>query len=167
MKMYKIALFVVFSLFLLLSTVVVEAGSMVIEEGKDVRFEYALKVEGEVVDSTKGKDPLQYTHGQGQIIPGLAKQMEGMQVGDSKVVTVGPKEAYGEVNPQAFKEVAKSSLPEGLELKVGMPLQAGSPGGKALIVTISEVKDDTVILDLNHPLAGKTLTFDIKIVSVK
>ncbi|MBW2046811.1 MAG: peptidylprolyl isomerase [Deltaproteobacteria bacterium] len=145
----------------------VKGEGMVVEDGRQVSFEYTLTVDKEVVDSTEGKNPLQYTHGKGKIIPGLARQLEGLRVGDKKVITVSPSEAYGNTNPEAFKEIAKASLPPKVEPKVGMHLQMATPQGNAFVVRISEIKDDTAILDLNHPLAGKTLTFDVKIVAVR
>jgi peptidylprolyl isomerase len=140
---------------------------MSIQDGRQVSFDYTLTVDGEVVDSSKEKGPLQYTQGKGQIIPGLAKQMEGLQVGDEKTIVVPPEEAYGSINPEALREISKASLPEGLEPKVGMLLQMQTPAGQVLPVKIVEVKEKSVVLDLNHPLAGKTLTFHVKIVDVK
>ena len=140
---------------------------MTIQKGKQVSFDYTLSVDGEVVDSSKGGQPLEYTHGEGKIIIGLEKEMEGLKVGDEKTVEVKPEEAYGVKDPQAFRDVPKSSLPQGLEPKVDMMLQMQGPGGQALPVRISEVKDDKIVLDLNHPLAGKTLMFQVKIVEIK
>jgi len=146
---------------------VVKGEEVVIEAGKKVSFDYALTVDGKVIDSSKDKGPLEYVHGEAKIIPGLARQLEGLRVGESKVVTVPAQEAYGQVNPQAFKEVAKTSLPKEAKLQVGMPLRVGTPDGKNFVVKIAEVKKDTVILDFNHPLAGKTLKFEVKIVSIQ
>ena len=140
---------------------------MTIQKGKQVSFDYTLSVDGEVVDSSKEGQPLEYTHGEGKIIIGLEKEMEGLKVGDEKTVEVKPEEAYGVKDPQAFRDVPKSSLPQGLEPKVDMMLQMQGPGGQALPVRISEVKDDKIVLDLNHPLAGKTLMFQVKIVEIK
>ena len=140
---------------------------MTIEKGKKVSFDYTLKVDGEVVDTSKDRGPLEYTHGEGKIIIGLEKEMEGMKVGDEKTVEVKPEEAYGLKDSQAFRDVPKTSLPQGLEPKVDMMLQMQGPGGQALPVRIAEVKDDKIVLDLNHPLAGKTLMFQVKVVEVK
>jgi FKBP-type peptidyl-prolyl cis-trans isomerase SlyD len=141
--------------------------NMTIEKGKKVSFDYTLTVDGEVVDSSKERGPLAYTHGEGKIIPGLASELEGMKAGEEAVVKVEPKAAYGEKNPEALKEVPKSSLPKELEPKTGMMLQMQGPQGQAVPVKVTEVKDESVILDLNHPLAGKTLNFDVTIVSVE
>ncbi|MBN2121376.1 MAG: peptidylprolyl isomerase [Candidatus Omnitrophica bacterium] len=140
---------------------------MSIQGGSKVSFDYTLTVDGEVVDSSEGRGPMEYVHGQGQIIPGLAKQLEGLKVGDEKKVVVSAEEAYGPVNPNAFQEIDKSALPQDQEPKVGMVLQAQTPEGQVFPVRISEVKDNTVMVDFNHPLAGKTLNFDVKIVSIQ
>jgi len=154
-------------IFSVMTTPQAKGAAMTIEEGKKVSFDYTLKVEGEVVDTSKGRGPLEYVHGQGQIIPGLAKELIGLKVGDEKVVEVSPEEAYGEVRKDAFRDVPKASLPKDVEPKVGMMLQMQGPGGQAVPVKISEVKEDAVVMDLNHPLAGKTLIFDVKIASVE
>jgi FKBP-type peptidyl-prolyl cis-trans isomerase SlyD len=106
-------------------------------------------------------------HGEGKIIPGLASELEGMKEGQEKTVEVSPEGAYGKEDPEAFKEISKSSLPEGLEPKAGMMLQMQGPEGQPVPVKVAEVKDEAVVLDLNHPLAGKTLNFDIEVISVE
>ncbi|MCF7916829.1 MAG: FKBP-type peptidyl-prolyl cis-trans isomerase, partial [Candidatus Omnitrophica bacterium] len=116
--------------------------SMTIEKGKKVSFDYTLTVDGEVVDSSKERGPLTYTHGEGKIIPGLAAELKGMKAGEEATVKLEPKEAYGEKNPDALKEVPKSSLPKELEPKVGMMLQMQGPQGQAVPVKVAEVKDE-------------------------
>jgi len=105
-------------------------------------------------------------HGKGEIIPGLEKEMAGMSVGGEKKVTVKPEEGYGPVDPRAFQEVPKDKLPPDA-LKVGAMLTATGPQGQAIPVRVHEIKESTVIMDFNHPLAGKTLLFDIKITEIK
>lgn len=142
------------------------APPMTISAGKVVSIEYTLKLENqEVIDSTQGKDPLTYTHGTEQLVPGLERAMEGMAVGDSKQVTVTPEDGYGSVNPSAFQEVKKDLIPP--DAKVGAQLQGKGPDGQPVYPRVSEIKDDSVVLDFNHPLAGKTLNFDVKIVDIK
>jgi FKBP-type peptidyl-prolyl cis-trans isomerase 2 len=141
--------------------------SMTIEKGKKVSFDYTLTVDGQVVDSSKEREPLSYVHGEGKIIPGLASELEGMKEGQEKTVEVSPEDAYGKEDPEAFKEISKGSLPEGLEPKTGMMLQMQGPEGQPVPVKVAEVKDEAVVLDLNHPLAGKTLSFDVKVISVE
>jgi FKBP-type peptidyl-prolyl cis-trans isomerase 2 len=139
---------------------------MTIEKGKKVAFDYTLTVEGDVVDTSKGKKPLEYTHGDSSLIPGLTSRMEGMKAGEERKIEVPSKEGYGLVNQKAFQEVPKTQLPKDINLNPGMMLEAQRPDGSVLPVKIAEVKDSSVVVDLNHPLAGKDLIFEVKIVSV-
>jgi FKBP-type peptidyl-prolyl cis-trans isomerase 2 len=140
---------------------------MTIEDGKKVKFHYTLTVDDQVVQSSEGQQPLAYTHGSGEIIPGLASELEGMNEGEEKSVLVSAEKAYGKVNPEAFKEVPRSSLPDGLVPEKDMMLQAHSQEGQEILVRVSDVKENSIIVDLNHPLAGKDLQFDVKVVSVE
>ena len=140
---------------------------MAIEEGKKVKFHYTLTVDDQVVQTSEGQQPLAYTHGSGEIIPGLASELEGMNEGEEKSVLVSAEKAYGKVNPEAFKEVPRSSLPDGLVPEKDMMLQAHSQEGQEILVRVSDVKENSIIVDLNHPLAGKDLQFDVKVVSVE
>jgi len=145
----------------------VSAGKGAIENGRTVSFEYTLTVDGKVVDTSEGRSPFQYTHGQGTIIPGLSKQLEGLHEGDEKTIVVAPAEAYGLVDPKAFQEIPRARLPKDLDLHIGTQLQASGPGGRMFVVTVSELKGENVILNFNHPLAGKELHFQIKVVSIQ
>ncbi len=139
---------------------------MTITAGKKVSMEYTLRLEDKtVIDTNVGGQPLSYTQGKEDIIPGLEKEMEGMNVGDSKEVTVTPEEGYGVVNQEAFIEVNKTQIPE-QALQVGAQIQGQTQEGQPLQGLVAEIKDDTVILDFNHPLAGKTLYFDVKILGI-
>jgi FKBP-type peptidyl-prolyl cis-trans isomerase SlyD len=141
--------------------------AVVIQTGSMVAFDYTLTDEsGTVIDSSKGKEPMHYVHGKGQIIPGLEKELEGLPVGGEKKVTVKPEDGYGPVNPQAFQEIPKDKLPPDA-LKVGTVLTATGPQGQSVPVRVHEVKENTVIMDFNHPLAGKTLLFAVKITEIK
>jgi len=125
--------------------------SPAIENGAKVQLEYTLKDDGgEVLDSNKGREPLTYTQGQKQIIPGLEQALSGMHAGEEKKVTIKPVDAYGEVNPSAVTEVPKEMLPPDA-LKVGTQLVAQSQAGDRRIVRIKEVREKTVVIDLNHP----------------
>ena len=138
-----------------------------IRNGSVVRFEYTLSGEnGEVIQSNKGKDPVIYTHGQHEVIPGLEKELSGMKVNEQKNICLQPEEAYGPVDPKGFKEVPKTEIPAAA-LKVGTPLSARSSEGENVIIRVHEVKQKTVILDFNHPLAGKTLNFDVKVINIE
>ena len=138
-----------------------------IRNGSVVRFEYTLSGEnGEVIESNKGKDPVTYTHGQHEVIPGLENELSGMKVNEEKNICLQPEEAYGAVDPKGFKEVPKTEIPAAA-LKVGTPLSARSSEGEDVIIRVHEVKQKTVILDFNHPLAGKTLNFDVKVIDIE
>jgi FKBP-type peptidyl-prolyl cis-trans isomerase SlyD len=138
-----------------------------VSEGKNVSLEYTLKLDDKsVVESNVGKQPLTYTHGTRQIIPGLEKALEGLAVGDTKEVTVAPADAYGEQDPNALQEVQKKLIPADA-LVVGTRLQGKAADGHMVYPRVAEIKDDTVVLDFNHPLAGKTLHFDVKILDIQ
>ena len=164
-------LFVIFLLAFVLNSICSFAeskiGALTIQNGKEVELHYTLTVDGEVIDTSEGKKPLSYVHGERAIIPGLSKELEGMHAGEEKTVIVTPEEGYGMVNQNASKEVPRSTLPDTIKPEAGMLLQVRGPEGKANIVKIIEVKEDTVLIDFNHPLAGKTLTFWVKVVSIK
>jgi len=137
-----------------------------IRNGSVVRFEYTLSGEnGEVIESNKGKDPVTYTHGQHEVIPGLENELSGMKVNEEKNICLQPEEAYGAVDPKGFKEVPKTEIPAAA-IEVGTPLSARSSEGEDVIIRVHEVKQKTVILDFNHPLAGKTLNFDVKVIDI-
>ena len=138
-----------------------------IREGSQVALEYTLSDEaGTVIESNKGKQPMSYIHGKSQIIPGLEKELSGMKVGEEKKIQVKPEDGYGPVNPDAFQEVPKDKLPPEA-LKVGTMLMAQGPQGQGIPVRVHEIKDTTVIMDFNHPMAGKTLSFDVKVSEIK
>lgn len=132
--------------------------------GDRVRVEYTGKFEnGEVFDSNKGRELLEFTLGEGKIIPGFEKAVVGMEVGEEKSVKILPEDGYGEYIEGLVAEVEKERFPEDLKLEVGKQLVIPQQDGGQLIVTITNVTDKSVTLDANHPLAGKTLIFDIKL----
>ena len=141
-------------------------GTPAIQDNMDVALEYTLTVDGVVVDSTDGKDKFHYVHGKGQIILGLERQLEGLHIGDSKEVTVTPEDGYGTVDPKAFVEVPKTQLPSDVTPTVGMVLRGVNPDGQSFRATVNDVKENSVVLDLNHPLAGKTLLFKVKVLGI-
>lgn len=122
--------------------------------------------DGTEFDSSAGRDPLQFTLGAGQVIAGFNNAVEGMAVGESKTVNIPVDEAYGPRNEQMVQEVPKSVLPENLEPKEGMALQARNPQGQPVNLVVTAVGDDTITVDGNHPLAGKALNFDIELVDI-
>jgi FKBP-type peptidyl-prolyl cis-trans isomerase SlyD len=139
----------------------------VIADGKTVEVNYTLTVDGKVVDSSKGRKPLEFKAGAHQMIPGFEKALIGMKAGQKKSFKVKPEDGYGQVNPKAFREIPKKQLPAGVTPKAGMTLYAKGEEGQPIPIVIKEVKKDTVVLDFNHPLAGKTLNFDVEVVEVK
>jgi len=143
------------------------AEEAIIHNGSKVAFEYTLTVDGKVLDSSIDRGPLEYTQGDGKLIPGLTRKLEGMKAGEEKTVEVAPKDGYGMPDPAAIKTVPLSTFPAGMEVKPGMILQGQNNLGQTIPAKVVEVKKDSVIIDLSHPLAGKTLIFKVKIVSVK
>jgi FKBP-type peptidyl-prolyl cis-trans isomerase SlyD len=140
---------------------------MKIGKGRVVRMNYTLRDEsGTTIESSLGREPLTYLHGQGSLIPGLEKVLDGSQAGLKTTVTVLPQEAYGEKDPQAVIRAARGDFPEGLELAPGVEVQADTPDGPITFLVVS-LEGDEVVLDANHPLAGKTLTFDVEVLEVR
>lgn len=140
-----------------------------ISEGKQVKFHYTLTVEGQVADTSDGKDPLMYVHGQQAIIPGLEAELEGMKVGDKKTVIVASENAYGPIDPQAVVELPRENMDEAekdVEPQVGMVIQLQSPDGQNLAGIVEEVKEEVLVVNFNHPLAGKELSFDVEIIEI-
>jgi FKBP-type peptidyl-prolyl cis-trans isomerase SlyD len=139
----------------------------VIKDGLLVSLHYTLKdTNGKVIESSKGKEPIKYIHGQSMMIPGLEKELTGMKVGGEKQVTVKPEEAYGLVNKEAFQELPKEKIPpEGQ--KVGAVLTGQGPQGQPIKARVHEVKEKTVVVDFNHPMAGKTLVFDVTVIDIQ
>jgi len=136
-----------------------------VSKGKVVSLEYTLKLEdNQVVDSTEGKVPLTYMQGANEIIPGLESAVEGMTLGQAKHVVVAPSQGYGDRNLNAFQEIPKEKVPK--DVRVGTRLHGKDKAGQDVRPIVIEVKDDTVLLDFNHPLAGKTLFFDLKVVNI-
>lgn len=133
-----------------------------------VAFDYSLTLDsGEEVDKTETNQPFSFITGASQVIPGLEKQMMGMAVGDKSRITVAPEEAYGLVNPELIMDVPRTQFPAGMEIKPGMVFNAQGPHG-IITINVKEIKDEnTVRVDLNHTLAGKTLNFDVNIVEVR
>ena len=138
-----------------------------VKDGMMVSVEYTLKgSDGKVIESSKGKEPLKYIHGNKMMIPGLEKELTGMKVGGAKHVTVKAEDAYGPVNKNAFQEVPKDKIPAN-GLKVGAMLAGQGPQGQPMQARVHEIKEKTVVVDLNHPMAGKTLVFEIKVVDIQ
>ncbi len=138
-----------------------------IAKDKVVSIDYTLTgAAGEVIDSSQGGEPLTYLHGGGNIIPGLERALEGKSVGDQVNATVAPDQGYGQKPPALVQGVPRTQFPGVTDIKVGMQFQAQTNHGPR-VVTVVGVSDDTVTVDANHPLAGETLNFAVKVVDVR
>lgn len=136
-----------------------------IENGKIVSVHYTGKLtDGEVFDSSEGREPLKFQVGSGQIIPGFEGAIIGKNVGDKVVVNISPEEAYGQVREDLIVKVSANQMPGKVE--VGQSLEAQAENGQSVNVIVTEVNDDYVIVDGNHPLAGEELQFDIEVISI-
>lgn len=135
--------------------------------GDTVHFHYTGTLsDGSVFDSSEGREPLAFTLGSGQIIPGLDAALDGMTVGEAKTVTIPADQAYGPRDPQARQAVPRDQIPADIPLEPGTMLQMQTPDGQAIPVTVAEADDQQVVLDANHPLAGQELTFAVEIVAI-
>lgn len=139
---------------------------MVIKDGSTVSFHYTVKVGNDTVDTSSGGEPLTYVQGQNQIIPGVEKAVVGMKVGDKKSFTVTPEEGYGSHNENLVKALPREAFKNIDGLKAGEAI-AGKFGEQEFQAIVVEVTDKEVTLDMNHPLAGQTLTFDVEIMEIK
>ena len=138
-----------------------------VKPGDTVRIHYTgTLADGSTFDSSAGRDPLEFTVGSGQIIPGLDIALPGMAVGDKKVVEVPCAQAYGEADPNARQAVPRAEIPADIPLDLGMQLQVQTPTGQVMQVVVDEVTDTEVTLDANHPLAGRDLTFAIELMDI-
>jgi len=139
----------------------------VVAAGRRVSIEYTLTLEdGTTADSNVGGDPLQFTVGVEQILPALESALEGLKVNETRNVVLSPAQGYGEVDPARLERVPIDKIPEDARF-AGAMLIASDPSGRQRPVRIKEVDEDVVIVDLNHPLAGRTLTFDVRILSIE
>ncbi|PKL91083.1 MAG: peptidylprolyl isomerase [Candidatus Goldiibacteriota bacterium HGW-Goldbacteria-1] len=130
-----------------------------------VHYKGSLK-DGKVFDSSEGKEPLEFTIGTGQVIPGFENGVLGLSAGEKKTIVIPCAQAYGEYSDEAVFSIGKENLPEGMEPKAGQELQMVSPEGQVFQVIIMEVSGNEVKLDANHPLAGKDLTFELELVKI-
>ena len=139
-----------------------------VKENDTVRVHYTGKLSnGQVFDSSEGREPLEATLGQGMLIPGFEKAIIDMKVNDKKTVTIPMEEAYGDVREELFHKVDNSQLPEDIKPEVGMGLASRGADGSEHQFRIAEVNEDHIIVDGNHPLAGQDLTFELELVEIK
>lgn len=137
------------------------------KSGDTVRIHYTGTLDdGSEFDSSAGRDPLEFSLGGGQVIPGFDSAVDGMTVGEKITVTIAADQAYGERHEQLVQDVPKSALPDEIEPAVGMQLQSRSPEGQVMNLVVTEVAEESITLDGNHPLAGQALTFAIELVEI-
>jgi FKBP-type peptidyl-prolyl cis-trans isomerase SlyD len=138
-----------------------------VQENDVVTIHYTLTVDDEIWDSTEGEfmEPIQFLIGQGLLIPGLEQALYGMQIGERRHIHLGPEMAYGELDEESFATVRKKDMPPEVPLEEGVELEMSDDEGDVIVGRISQVKGDKVLLDFNHPLAGKNLDFEIEILA--
>ncbi len=132
-----------------------------------VSLDYSLTVDDQLIDSSDGYGPLQFIQGHRNIIPGLEKELFGMQIGEMREITVQPAEAYGEYDESAFVEIPKEQFPANFDFGIGKTIRLSDPQGRVINANIVEIGEGDVRLDLNHPLAGKELHFTARIVDLR
>ena len=138
-----------------------------VKENNTVKVHYTGKLaDGQVFDSSEGKEPLEFTLGQGRLIPGFEKGLIDMKLNEKKTINIAVEDAYGAPREDLIIEVSKSELPQEMAPEVGMGLVSRTPEGQEMNLLVVEVKDETVILDGNHPLAGRDLVFDLEVVEI-
>jgi FKBP-type peptidyl-prolyl cis-trans isomerase SlyD len=138
-----------------------------VQDGQVVAMDYTLHVDGEILDSSEGHGPLEFLQGSGNIIPGLERELYGLSIGESKQVVVAPVDGYGEIDPNALVYVPRSQFPANIPMEAGTDIQVHDQQGHEMMARIDHVEADSIRLDFNHPLAGKELQFNVKIVSLR
>lgn len=140
---------------------------MTVKANDTVKIHYkGTLTDGEVFDSSEGREPLEFTLGASQVIPGFENAVLGMKVEESKIVNIPVAEAYGEAREELIQEVPNSQLPPEIKPEVGLQLMSQTPDGQQMPLVVREVKEESFIVDANHPLAGKDLTFELTLVSI-
>lgn len=138
-----------------------------VKSGDKVKVHYHGKLtNGETFDSSNGREPLEFEVGSGMVIKGFDDGVTGMAVGDKKTIHIPFLEGYGPANPEMIIDMPKDRFPEDMQLEIGMPLMMTSGDGQNFQVVVTEIKEEAVILDANHPLAGKDLVFDLELVEI-
>jgi FKBP-type peptidyl-prolyl cis-trans isomerase SlyD len=141
---------------------------LTVSDGLAVGLEYTLRLEsGEVIDSSAGRGPLGILQGEGQIIPGLEQALYGMAVGEEKSVVVEPEDGYGRRDSTALQQIPLNSFPSDVNPEPGMALELVDDSGQSMLAFVAEVGPDQVLIDMNHPLAGETLHFDVRIATLR
>ena len=159
-------LLIAFALLCWNAVILIAGRDPVIEEGKKVKMSYSISTDGKEVDSSANKPPLDFVFGEPGLLPSLQQNVKGLKTGDKKKFTVGPKDGFGEPDPKAVVEVPRANFKDE-KIEKGMIFSTPGKNGMPLKGVIQEVKKDVVVIDFNHPLAGKTVTFDVEILEVK
>lgn len=137
------------------------------KQGDTVKVHYTGKLEdGKVFDTSSGREPLSFTIGEGNVIEGFESGIVGMGVGEKKTLNISPDAAYGNRNDELVAVVEKENIPEDIDVSVGQQLQVRQPDGQTINVSVTDVSEENVTLDANHPLAGRDLVFDVEIVEI-
>lgn len=139
----------------------------IVQNDSVVSMDYTLRVDGDVLDTSEGHEPLQFIQGSGNIIPGLERALYGMTVGESKQVQVSAADGYGEFEEEALVDVPRAEFPESIPLEIGMEIQVRDQSGRPMLAHIADFNQEHVRLDFNHPLAGKDLDFMVKITALR
>lgn len=139
-----------------------------VADGVVVALEYSLHVEDELVETTEDDGPIEFLQGAEEIIPGLEQALYGLGVGDEREVMVAPEDGYGEYDSEAFEEVPLDIFPDDMDLSLGMPVELYDEDAEETVEGfIAEIRTDSVVVDMNHPLAGEVLTFKVKVVGLR
>lgn len=143
--------------------------ALTVQDEMVVSMAYTLKVDGEIVEETDAGETVQFIHGIGQLLPGLEREIYGMKIGEVKRILVSPEEGYGnyEEEEEAFAEIPVNEFPDEVPLEPGVEVMLQDDEGDEVEAYITEIVDDVVYLSLNHPLAGKELDFEVKIVELR
>ena len=139
-----------------------------VKENDTIKLHYTGKLtDGQVFDSSVEREPIEFTVGEGKIIPGLEKGVIDMEINEKKTIEIAKDDAYGEASDELFQQVKKEQLPEDIKPEVGMGLVSKNPDGSERQLRVAEVNDDHIVVDANHPLAGKDLVFDVELIEIK
>jgi FKBP-type peptidyl-prolyl cis-trans isomerase SlyD len=138
-----------------------------VHDGQVISMQYTLHVDGELVDASTESEPLQFMQGMGHILPGLERALYDLRLGDQKTVAVPPRDGYGEVLDEAYMEVPREAFPSDVPLQTGTELELQDQSGHPVLARVAAITDKAVRLNMNHPLAGKHLVFDVRITGIR
>jgi len=165
MRLYHLfGLMIITQVFFFNNTAIAKADA-VISNGAHVKFQFQLSVEGEVMGDPNKQTPMEYVHGELKILPGLEKALKGMKIGEKKTVHLGVKDAYGPVDPKKIIEVPRERFDDA-KIREGDVVSSETVDGKTLDARVKQVLKSVIVLDFNHPYAGKEVTFDVEIIEI-